>query len=64
MAQICKGICSELKSINTGNRIRFRYRFGQKYCSECALFLDTVEFTCSCCKTRLRSKPKSRKYDL
>ena len=64
MAQICKGICSGMKSANTGNPIRFRYRFGQKYCSECALFFNTEEFTCVCCKTRLRSKSKSKKYDL
>ncbi|PIN83868.1 MAG: hypothetical protein COV65_02415 [Nitrosopumilales archaeon CG11_big_fil_rev_8_21_14_0_20_33_24] len=61
MAQSCKGLCIRSKSSSHTNCVRFRYKVGQKFCSCCALFLHTKEFTCSCCKTRLRSKPKSKK---
>ena len=64
MAQVCKGVCTRLKPTHFKDSIRFRYQLGQKYCSECALFFYTKEVTCICCKTRLRSKAKSKKYGL
>ncbi|QLH07475.1 hypothetical protein C5F50_10630 [Nitrosopumilus ureiphilus] len=62
MAQSCKGICTRLKSTHHTSYERLRYGSGQKYCSHCTLFFHTEEFTCPCCKIRLRSKPKSKKY--
>jgi len=64
MAQICKGLCTRLKISTYSDSVRFRYRFGQKYCSNCALFFFTEEFVCSCCKTKLRSKSRGKKYGM
>jgi hypothetical protein len=64
MAQICKGICTRQKISMYSDTVRFRYRLGQKYCSNCALFVFTEEFTCNCCKTKLRSKARSKRHDL
>ncbi|PJC49880.1 MAG: hypothetical protein CO032_07705 [Nitrosopumilales archaeon CG_4_9_14_0_2_um_filter_34_16] len=64
MAQTCKGICIRFKSTHNTNFERFRYSSGQKYCSYCALFFHTEEVTCPCCRLRLRSKPKSKKYGM
>ena len=58
MAQTCNGLCVRFKKKSfTGN---IRYKIGQKWCSLCALFFHTEERMCPCCKTRLRSKSRSR----
>ena len=59
MAQVCKGLCERQKSISFTNNLR--YKIGQKWC---ALFLFTEENTCPCCKTRLRTKARSKKCEL
>ena len=58
MAQICIGLCERLKSNPIRNNLR--YSTGQKRCSLCAYFFHTEESRCPCCKTRLRSKPRTR----
>ena len=58
MAQICIGLCERLKSPPMKNRLR--YRSGQKRCSLCANYFHTENPRCPCCKTRLRSKVRSR----
>ena len=62
MAQVCKGLCERQKSISFTNNLR--YKIGQKWCSLCALFLFTEENTGPCCKTILRTKSGSKKYEL
>jgi uncharacterized paraquat-inducible protein A len=62
MVQVCKGLCNRLKSTSITNDLR--YEFGQKWCSECALFFFTEEITCPCCKTKLRTKAKGKKYEM
>ncbi|MGD8300715.1 MAG: hypothetical protein PVG43_05035 [Nitrosopumilaceae archaeon] len=62
MAQTCRGLCERQKPEGVANNLR--YSTGQKWCSLCALFLRTEEFVCLCCKTRLRSKPRSKRYEL
>jgi len=62
MAQVCNGLCNRLKPIPLTNDLR--YEMGQKWCTECALFLVTEEYGCPCCKTRLRSKAKRKKYEM
>ena len=62
MVQVCNGLCNRLKPTPTTNDLR--YENGQRWCSECALFLVTKENGCPCCKTRLRTKAKGRKYEL
>lgn len=62
MAQTCKGLCLRFKQYSvTGN---FRYSLGQKWCSLCALFMFSERNLWPCCKTRLRSKSRSKKNDL
>ncbi|PIN97967.1 MAG: hypothetical protein COU45_00085 [Nitrosopumilus sp. CG10_big_fil_rev_8_21_14_0_10_33_7] len=58
MAQTCSGICTRLKSDSIPNASR--YSSGQKWCSLCAFFFLTNDHICSCCKTRLRSKRRSK----
>ena len=62
MAQTCSGLCERLKTKGLSNKLR--YVSGQKWCSLCALFLFTEEYVCKCCKTRLRSKPRSKRFEL
>ena len=62
MAQTCNGLCERLKPKGISNNLR--YLSGQKWCSLCALFFNTEEYVCKCCKTRLRSKPRSKRYEL
>ncbi|MDH5416213.1 MAG: hypothetical protein OEW55_03160 [Nitrosopumilus sp.] len=58
MAQICIGLCERLKTVSMKNSLR--YATGQKRCSLCEHFFYTKEHNCPCCKTRLRSKPRSK----
>lgn len=62
MVQMCRGICERLKQASFTNNLR--YKIGQKWCSLCALFFFTEENACPCCKTRLRTKPRSKKHEL
>ncbi len=62
MTQTCKGVCERLKPKSLTNNLR--YKFGQKWCSLCALFFFSKEIMCPCCKTRLRSKPRSKKIEI
>ncbi len=62
MGQTCNGICHRLKADSFTNKLR--YKIGQKWCSLYALFFITEENSCPCCKTRLRTKPRSKKYEL
>ena len=62
MAQMCRGLCERLRPTSPTNNLR--YKVGQKWCSLCALFFFTEENSCPCCKTRLRTSPRSKRYDL
>ncbi len=62
MAQTCNGLCTRFKKESFSSNLR--YKIGQKWCSLCALFFFSSEIMCPCCKTRLRSKPRSKKYDM
>ncbi|RNJ78991.1 MAG: hypothetical protein D9C04_06195 [Nitrosopumilus sp. B06] len=62
MAQVCRGLCERLKPASFAGNLR--YTIGQKWCSLCALFFFTKEIACPCCKTRLRSKPRSKRREL
>ncbi len=62
MAQKCTGLCDRLKPKGMSNKLR--YQAGQKWCSLCALFFQTEKYVCQCCKTRLRSNPRSKRYEL
>jgi len=70
MTQVCTGICERLKKESVTDKLKhaaaslpgnFRYLTGQKWCTLCSKFFFTNEILCSCCKTRLRSKPRSKK---
>ena len=58
MAQTCIGLCERLKTVSVKNGLR--YSSGQKRCSLCAHYFYIDGCRCPCCKTRLRSKPRSR----
>ncbi len=62
MGRTCRGICiySKGDSISNGKR----YASGQKRCTYCSLFLKTYDIRCPCCKTILRTKPRSKNQKL
>lgn len=64
MAQVCNGLCIRFKTRSYSSSTRYRYKLGQKFCSNCALFFYTEKFICPCCKTKLRSKSRGKKHDL
>jgi len=58
----CKGICDTVRAEKTPNGMR--YRSGQKYCTNCGVFVATPEARCPCCNGVLRTGPKSRRNRL
>lgn len=56
----CNGIC--LKHKASGSFIGGRYRYGQKRCQVCDLFITWSGLWCPCCGYKLRSKPRNKKY--
>jgi hypothetical protein len=62
MAQTSKGLSERQKLVSFTNNLR--YKIGQKWCSLWGLFLLIEENTCPCCKTRLRTKARSKKYEM
>ncbi|PBO84888.1 MAG: hypothetical protein COA77_07305 [Thaumarchaeota archaeon] len=70
MAQVCKGLCERYKKELITSKLRqaattltgnLRYGAGQKWCTICSQFFFTDNILCSCCKTRLRSKTRSKR---
>lgn len=70
MTQMCTGLCERFKNDTVVSKLKkaasslptnFRYLTGQKWCSLCAKFFFTTEILCPCCKTRLRSKARTKK---
>jgi len=56
----CRGEC--LKHKATGSFIGGRYKFGQRRCQVCDLFIVWDGLWCPCCGYKLRSKPRNKKY--
>lgn len=56
----CKGKCQELKA--TGSFIGGRYKYGQKRCQVCDLFIKWTGVRCPCCGYKLRTNPRNKKY--
>ena len=59
---MCRELCKRLKSTAFTNNLR--YKIGQKWCSLCVLFFFTEENTGPCCKTRLGTKARNKKYEM
>jgi hypothetical protein len=60
MTFVCKGLCIRYKAIK-GQRDG-RYDEDQVRCQICTIYIHYEGIFCPCCKTRLRRKPRSRKY--
>lgn len=56
----CKSICLKYKA--KGSFIGGRYKFGQRRCQVCDLFIKYDGIWCPCCGYKLRSKPRNKKY--
>ena len=39
-----------------------RYAMGQKYCSQCAIFIEWDRFHCTCCNLLLKTRSRHSKY--
>ena len=55
----CKRICQLYKA--SGMQHNVRYKAGQKRCTHCQVYMITDMVKCPCCKTTLRTKPRSKR---
>lgn len=53
---VCKSICSRIE-----NEKVIGFHNGQKYCGECEYYIKTIERSCTCCHSILRSKRRNNK---
>nr|WP_255430865.1 hypothetical protein [Candidatus Nitrosopumilus sp. SW] len=55
----CRGTCLQLKTnhITTSQK----YEKGQKRCTLCAVFMETINIRCPCCNAKLRTRARSNK---
>lgn len=59
---VCKGICIRHKASTSKNN-RSHYLSNHKRCQICQIFMKwEASFACPCCGSRLRSKPRNKKY--
>ena len=56
----CNGVCEKYRAISK-MKSALRYKNGQKWCSQCTLFMEYEGLRCPCCSVSLRINPKSRK---
>ena len=59
MAFCCTGVCVSLKS--TRVTTSKKYERGQKRCTLCDIFMETMKLRCPCCNAKLRTKARSNK---
>lgn len=57
----CKNICKDYKAKGKAPSVG-RYRNGQKRCQFCEIYIMWDGLYCPCCGSRLRNKPRNRKY--
>lgn len=55
---VCKGICDRYESKSPSDSNRHRYELGQKWCTDCEIFLKWDKPNCPCCGNKLRTKPR------
>ena len=55
----CKGICQVLKKVKYPRNKKLPSNF--KYCSTCAIALETELIRCDCCRYLLRHTPRNRR---
>ena len=55
----CRSICEMYKAEPVANSLRYEY--GQRWCSNCCMFLISKTNRCPCCNAMLRKKQKSKK---
>lgn len=57
----CSDICKKHKPMEY-TPSDGRYRNGQKRCQFCSVYMIWSGIFCPCCGSRLRSKPRNKKY--
>ena len=55
----CNGLCYHYEA--QGKVHNYRYKVGQKRCSTCQVYMVIDDAKCPCCKTTLRTKPRSKR---
>jgi len=55
---VCKGICNRYKA-KWGGVTEYRYANGQKRCNVCEIYVSWDGIACPCCRTLLRTRPRS-----
>ncbi len=58
MGIICRGICDQFR-VKIASR-QPRYSVGYKRCTFCAAYFSTPDSRCPCCKTKLRTRARSK----
>ena len=56
----CKGVCINYKS--TSLHMGQKYSSGVKRCTECQIFMEIIDNRCPCCRTKLRTRSRNKKY--
>lgn len=59
MGYVCKGVCDGIKGEKLPNGSK--YRFGQKRCTLCSIFMTVSGVRCPCCSALLRTKSRNKK---
>lgn len=57
----CKGICTRYRAANSWDA-KSHYISGHKRCQICQIFVESEGLRCPCCRNRLRTKPRNKKY--
>ena len=60
MVCICKGVCENFREEKIANGSK--YKFGQKRCSFCGIFMLVQGIRCPCCSAILRTKSRNKRY--
>jgi len=61
MGRTCRGICVLHKGSKIPNG--HIYKFGNKRCSFCCIFMHTKNIRCPCCKAILRTKARNNRKE-
>ena len=56
----CMGICHRYKTKKLS--ISLRYATGQRWCTNCSVYMTQMENQCLCCHCKLRAGPRRKKH--
>ncbi|QLH08137.1 hypothetical protein DSQ19_00325 [Candidatus Nitrosotenuis sp. DW1] len=63
MGSTCNGMCYQHR-VTKGSPNKGKYRFGQKRCQVCDIYVTWEGLRCPCCNFMLRTKPRNTKFKI